>query len=205
MAEVGFEPAVRNRFATSIPRPARPAAQAVRIIACIEDPLFIQTILDHLKTKDKTCKPFPLPESRSPPGALFGWRHRPASPRRLCPGGILQHAGWPPATVRIERWRGGSGYGRCVNSTGFRTGRVARSHPHRWIVGCPFLKRAFILPMLRARIRTGCSTSCRQRSHAIGIRPCPLFLRTQAPVQSRRICRATHCLGLPPVSCSRYC
>jgi hypothetical protein len=44
----------------------------VRIIACIEDPVVIQTILDHLKTKDETCEPFPLPESRVPPGALFG-------------------------------------------------------------------------------------------------------------------------------------
>jgi hypothetical protein len=45
---------------------------AVRIIACIEDPVVIQTILDHLETKDETCEPFPLPESRAPPGALFG-------------------------------------------------------------------------------------------------------------------------------------
>ena len=47
-------------------------SRAVRIIACIEDPVVIQTILDHLKTKDETCEPFPLPESRVPPGALFG-------------------------------------------------------------------------------------------------------------------------------------
>jgi len=44
----------------------------VRIIACIEDPVVIQPIVDHLKTNDETCEPFPLPESRAPPGALFG-------------------------------------------------------------------------------------------------------------------------------------
>jgi len=44
---------------------------AVRIIACIEDPVVMQKILAHLK-KHKTCEPFPLPESRAPPGALFG-------------------------------------------------------------------------------------------------------------------------------------
>jgi hypothetical protein len=44
----------------------------VRIIACIEDPVVIQNILDHLKRKDETRGPFPLPESRAPPGALFG-------------------------------------------------------------------------------------------------------------------------------------
>jgi hypothetical protein len=45
---------------------------AVRIIACIEDPVVIQQILDHLKIKDETCEPIPLPESRAPPGARFG-------------------------------------------------------------------------------------------------------------------------------------
>jgi hypothetical protein len=45
---------------------------AVRIIACIEDPVVIQKILAHLKKKHETCEPFPLPESRAPPGALFG-------------------------------------------------------------------------------------------------------------------------------------
>jgi hypothetical protein len=59
---------------------------AVRIIACIQDPVVIQKILDHLKTKDErrktkderrktkdeTCGLFPLPESRAPPGPLFG-------------------------------------------------------------------------------------------------------------------------------------
>ena len=45
---------------------------AVRIIACIEDSVVILMILDHLKTKEETCEPFPLPESWAPPGALFG-------------------------------------------------------------------------------------------------------------------------------------
>ncbi len=45
---------------------------AVRSIAWIEDPVVIQTILDYLKTRDETWEPFPLPERRAPPGALFG-------------------------------------------------------------------------------------------------------------------------------------
>jgi hypothetical protein len=44
----------------------------VRIIACIEDPVVIQTILDHLKTKEETCELVPLPESWASPGGLFG-------------------------------------------------------------------------------------------------------------------------------------
>lgn len=44
----------------------------VKVIACIEDPAVIRKILDHLKSKDETREPFPLPESRAPPGALFG-------------------------------------------------------------------------------------------------------------------------------------
>jgi hypothetical protein len=44
----------------------------VRIIACIEDLVVTQKILDHLKTQDEACEPFPLPESRAPPGTLFG-------------------------------------------------------------------------------------------------------------------------------------
>jgi len=40
---------------------------AVRIISCIKDPVVIQKILDHLKTKDETRGPFKLPESRAPP------------------------------------------------------------------------------------------------------------------------------------------
>ena len=31
----------------------------MRVIACIEDPVVIQTILAHLKTKEDTCEPFP--------------------------------------------------------------------------------------------------------------------------------------------------
>ncbi len=45
---------------------------SVRIIACIEDPVVIKKILDHLKSKDETRTSVPMPESRAPPGALFG-------------------------------------------------------------------------------------------------------------------------------------
>jgi hypothetical protein len=41
-------------------------------VAVQADPVVIHTILDHLKTKEKISEPFPLPESRAPPGELFG-------------------------------------------------------------------------------------------------------------------------------------
>jgi len=44
----------------------------MRVIASIEDPAVIQTILGHLRTKEETCELFPLPESLAPLGALFG-------------------------------------------------------------------------------------------------------------------------------------
>jgi len=44
----------------------------VKVIACIEDPVVIRKILDYLKSKDETPEPVPKPESRAPPGALFG-------------------------------------------------------------------------------------------------------------------------------------
>jgi len=40
---------------------------AVKVIACIEDPAVIKTILGHLKEKGETREPIPLPESRGPP------------------------------------------------------------------------------------------------------------------------------------------
>ena len=43
---------------------------AVRIIACIEDPVVIKQILDHLKHKVETNERSPLPESRAPPAGL---------------------------------------------------------------------------------------------------------------------------------------
>ena len=43
---------------------------AVKVIACIEDPVVIKKILDHLKHKAETTKPRPLPESRAPPAGL---------------------------------------------------------------------------------------------------------------------------------------
>ena len=39
----------------------------VKVIACIEDPVVIKKILDHLKEKAKTQEPNRLPESRAPP------------------------------------------------------------------------------------------------------------------------------------------
>jgi len=50
----------------------RDCGGAVKVIACIEDPVVIKKILDHLKSKDETCEPVPKPESRAPSGALFG-------------------------------------------------------------------------------------------------------------------------------------
>jgi hypothetical protein len=43
----------------------------VRVIACIEDPVVIQKILDHLKQKAGANGSSPLPESRAPPLGLF--------------------------------------------------------------------------------------------------------------------------------------
>jgi len=40
---------------------------AVKVIACIEDPVVIQKILDHLKEKAETRESHSLPESRAPP------------------------------------------------------------------------------------------------------------------------------------------
>ena len=44
---------------------------AVKVIACIEDPVVIKKILDHLKQKAEANEPRPLPESRAPPTSLF--------------------------------------------------------------------------------------------------------------------------------------
>jgi hypothetical protein len=45
----------------------------VKVIACIEDPLVIQKILNHLKEKGEYHDAFRLPESRGPPQtSLFG-------------------------------------------------------------------------------------------------------------------------------------
>ena len=44
---------------------------AVKVIACIEDPVVIKRILDHLKQKADANEPRPLPESRAPPTSLF--------------------------------------------------------------------------------------------------------------------------------------
>lgn len=44
---------------------------AVKVIASIEDPEVIKTILDHLKSKEEARELLPLPESRAPPTSLF--------------------------------------------------------------------------------------------------------------------------------------
>ena len=44
----------------------------VKVIACIEDPVVIRRILDHLKQKADANEPSPLPESRAPPRSLYG-------------------------------------------------------------------------------------------------------------------------------------
>jgi hypothetical protein len=49
----------------------RECGGAMKIIACIEDPVVIKKILDHLKEKAETNEPNPLPESRAPPA---GWQ-----------------------------------------------------------------------------------------------------------------------------------
>ena len=40
---------------------------AVKVIACIEDPVVIKKILDHLKDKGASKEAKQLPESRAPP------------------------------------------------------------------------------------------------------------------------------------------
>jgi hypothetical protein len=45
---------------------------ALRIIACIEDPMVIKKILAHLDRKDAPQEPGLLPEGRAPPAGRFG-------------------------------------------------------------------------------------------------------------------------------------
>lgn len=49
----------------------RECGGAVRIIACIDDPVVIEKILTHLKEKALSVDPVRLPESRAPPVGLF--------------------------------------------------------------------------------------------------------------------------------------
>ncbi len=44
---------------------------AVRVIACIEDPVVIDKILTHLDNKAALAEPVVLPQSRAPPQNLF--------------------------------------------------------------------------------------------------------------------------------------
>ncbi|MCP3864281.1 MAG: IS91 family transposase, partial [Aestuariibacter sp.] len=51
----------------------RECSGAMKVIACIEDPVVIQKILDHLKDKAETTAHTPLlPKSRALPAGLFG-------------------------------------------------------------------------------------------------------------------------------------
>ncbi len=51
----------------------RECSGALKVIACIEDPVVIQKILDHLKDKAETTAHTPLLlKSRAPPAGLFG-------------------------------------------------------------------------------------------------------------------------------------
>ena len=50
----------------------RECGGAMKVIACIEDPVVIRKILDHLKDKAETTARTPLPESRASPAGLFG-------------------------------------------------------------------------------------------------------------------------------------
>ena len=43
---------------------------AVKVIACIENPVVIKQILDHLKNKGDTSEPRAIPESRAPPAGI---------------------------------------------------------------------------------------------------------------------------------------
>ena len=43
---------------------------AMKVVACIEDPVVIKRILEHLKRKAKSSEPGALPESRAPPAEL---------------------------------------------------------------------------------------------------------------------------------------
>jgi hypothetical protein len=43
---------------------------AMKVIACIEDPVVIKQVLDHLRQKVETSEPSVLPESRAPPVGL---------------------------------------------------------------------------------------------------------------------------------------
>jgi hypothetical protein len=49
----------------------RECGGAVKVIACIEDPVVIKQILDHLKNKGDTSEFRTIPESRAPLAGLF--------------------------------------------------------------------------------------------------------------------------------------
>jgi hypothetical protein len=84
----------------------------VRIIACIQDPVVIQKILDHLKTKDERRKTKPADSSRCPKAGRRLDRYSAdasvlVQPRMPLPGGTWQDTGCPPAWNGAEMaWSG---------------------------------------------------------------------------------------------------
>ncbi|MGY1358097.1 transposase, partial [Klebsiella pneumoniae] len=56
---------------------------AMKVIACIEDPIVIKQILDHLKHKAETSGTRALPESRAPPAELLTYTHLRAHVTRI--------------------------------------------------------------------------------------------------------------------------
>ncbi|HWS02802.1 MAG TPA: hypothetical protein VN448_05335 [Gammaproteobacteria bacterium] len=51
---------------------SRECGGAIRIIACIEDPVVIQKILDYLDQQEARQWTGRLPQGRAPPAGLFG-------------------------------------------------------------------------------------------------------------------------------------
>ncbi len=72
----------------------------VRVIACIEDPVVIQKILDHLKNKAEPSETTQLPKSRAPPMALFTWQKTDRSIQKGC----AVSRGKIPACWESRRW-----------------------------------------------------------------------------------------------------
>lgn len=62
---------VTKRQSRLLPGPRSGWGGAMKVIACIEDPIVIKQILDHLKHKAETSGTRALPESRAPPAELL--------------------------------------------------------------------------------------------------------------------------------------
>ena len=73
------------------------------MIACIEDPIMIQTILDHLATTDEAREPFPSPESRGQEIARIGTVYGTAQPSVRADGRRSTRALVMGNKVRVNR------------------------------------------------------------------------------------------------------